>query len=72
MDVVGAVLHQEDNKIKIAVTAAFLDILEHGSVAQDTGYLPNCTATNYDAVVGKIIALKVGKPAVFTRIYHLS
>jgi hypothetical protein len=49
-----------------------LHALEHGSATKDTVHLPNCTAANYDAVVSKIIALTVGKPTLFTRIYRLS
>jgi hypothetical protein len=64
--------NNNDEKEKLAVAVACLHVVQHGSAAQVNGRLPNYSTTNYDAVVRKIIALKVGKPALFTRMYHLS
>jgi hypothetical protein len=65
MDVVlQEFFNNEDEKIKLDVAASCLHVMEYDSAAEDIGCLAYCTTTNYDVVVRKIIALKVGKPAL--------
>ncbi len=65
MMVVLEVLNEEEKKRKLAVAAACLHVIEHGSATKVTSLLPNWTTTNNDATVKKTLALKADKPLLF-------
>jgi hypothetical protein len=69
MMVVLEVLNEEEKKRKLAVAAACLHVIEHGSATNVTGHLPNRTTTNNDATVKKITVSKVDKPEC--TLYHV-
>ena len=69
MMVVLEVLNEEEKKRKLAVAAACLHVIEHGSATNVTGHLPNRTTTNKDATVKKITVSKVDKPEC--TLYHV-